>query len=223
MISLGNILIIGAHLDDIEIGAGGTALRAINDGNQVFGLVVCKGNTPNRLTDNTSNRKNIFNRNMTDMRFTEWTCLDFDDQNIASANYNNLVKKIQEYVDRWKINTIYTNNGDDINVDHRILSDITRVVSRPRETSYVNTLFEYYIPGSTDWNFTSNKSTFNVAVNITDHFQDKLRYISRYTSEVRPGNDPISLDKLSSIAEYHGAIFGYDKAEIFKLIYMRAC
>lgn len=48
MTPLGNILIVGAHLDDIEIGAGGSALKYINEGNRVFGVVVCKGNTPNR-------------------------------------------------------------------------------------------------------------------------------------------------------------------------------
>lgn len=223
MTPLGNILIIGAHLDDIEIGVGGSALKYINEGNRVFGVVVCNGNTPNRETDNTSDRSNTFNQNMNDMGFTEWVCLECDDQNIMSANYNDLVRKIQEYVDRWQINTIYTNNSDDINVDHRLVSDITRVVSRPREASSVNTLLEYYIPGSTDWNFTSRNNIFNVAVDITGYFADKLRYVSRYTSEVRSGFDPLSLDKLSSIAEYHGSIFGYDKAEIFKLVYTRIC
>lgn len=221
MISKKNILIIGAHLDDIEIGTGGLALRYINEGYCVFGLVVCKGNTPNRLTDAKSIRGDVFIQNMTEMGFTEWRCLGCDDQNIAMSNYNDLVYQIQKYIEKWQIDTIYTNNNNDINVDHRMVSEITRVAARPRSISNINKLFEYHIPGSTDWNFTTHNSSFNVAVNITDYFADKLRYIGRYVSEIREGHDPLSLDKLTSLAEYHGSIFGFDKAEVFKLIFSR--
>lgn len=217
-----NILIIGAHLDDIEIGVAGTAMRSIQQQNSdVYGLVVCKGNTPNRLVDATDSKLRVFNDNMKEIGMKDWKCLECDDQEISAVSYNVLAAQIQDYIYEVSADVVYVNNSDDINIDHRIVSDITRVATRPRSSCPVRALYEYYIPGSSDWNFTSHDQRFNVAVDITEYFKKKLELVSRYTSEIRTGFDPLTLSNISNISEYYGSIFGFDKAEVFKLIYMR--
>ena len=88
-----------------------------------------------------------------------------------------------------------------------------------RESSSVDNLYEFSIPGSTEWGF--DISGFNKFVNVTDTYQQKLTMISRYTTELREAPDPVSLDMIAVRDSYHGSICGYQKAEAFKIVFQR--
>ena len=51
-----NILAIGAHFDDIELGCGGTLIKHVNDGDQVFAYVATMSGFTNH--DNVEVRSN---------------------------------------------------------------------------------------------------------------------------------------------------------------------
>lgn len=65
MLAFGNILIVGAHYDDSELGAGGTAARLIKEGHRVYKITltdtVVKSDdmgldiTNNRVKENSKN------------------------------------------------------------------------------------------------------------------------------------------------------------------------
>ena len=46
-----NILAIGAHFDDVELGVGGTLARFSNEGKKVFKLTITDDNYDNDLDD----------------------------------------------------------------------------------------------------------------------------------------------------------------------------
>lgn len=218
-----NILIIGAHLDDIEYGMGGTALKHVHEDKNVFGISFCAGNTPNREDIKYNNQSleklNVFNNNMKSMKFRGWRCFNHDDQQLQNVDYNVLVNNIQECISSWCIDIVYTTPHHDVNVDHRVTADVTRVACRPRKECDVRKLYEYTLPGSTEWSDTP--FNYNTVHDITLFHKQKLKYISNYTTEVRDHNDPLSIEGVTIRDKYNGSIFGMDYAEVFRVIYDR--
>ena len=96
-----------------------------------------------------------------------------------------------------------------------------RIATRPRKSSTVSELYQFFIPGSTEWG-QSNGAQFNVAENITKEYNTKMSCISRYNTEVRDCPDPTSFEKIFARDTYYGGLYGYDKAEVFKLIFKRS-
>lgn len=213
---MSKILIVSSHLDDIEIGMGGTALK-LSECHDMFCVVMTDGNPPTRPAGD--ERMKVFNSNMDLIGMKECFYLGYRDQYLFDQDINECINTLNNILNQVKPDHIYTQNSDDVNVDHRITSEIVRVCTRPRAASCVNKLYEFNIPGSTEWNY--KHFNFNTAVDITKYWPDKMEMISKYKTEIRPSPDPCSLDKIKSRDEYFGGVFGYDKAEVFKLIFDR--
>lgn len=213
-----NVLCIGAHYDDIEIGMGGTCLRLIDEGCDIHVVTVCNIDVPNRPAACES-RCEVLKENIEELGVKSATYLEYPSNNLQHCDENHIIGAINKVISDNDIDTIFTQNITDINIDHQVVSRAARVCARPRIDNPVQQLYEYYIPGSSEWSFTGTKPT--VAFDISPYFDTKIKMISRYITEIRPSPDPCSLAKIKSRDEYLGGIFGYDKAEVFNLVFKR--
>ena len=220
---MNNILIVAAHLDDVELGMGGTVLKlTANKNNRVHVVIICNGDVPNRGGRRDGNKRySTFMRNIKSMKIDKSDVYNFDypSNRLQSEDFNEIISKIDRIISTIQPKIVYTHNCDDINMDHRIVSETVRVCTRPRHTSTVDILYEFPIPGSTEWNH--KPFTYNVVEDITLHHDNKLKYFGRYGTEIRETPDPMSFEKIKTRDEYYGSIYGYDKVEVFKLIFMR--
>ena len=82
-------------------------------------------------------------------------------------------------------------------------------------------MYYFFIPGSSEWGDIDGIQ-FNVAENITEEYNIKMSCISRYNTEVRDCPDPISFEKIFARDAYYGGLYGYDKAEVFRLVFKRS-
>ena len=114
----GNVLVIGAHADDIEIGCGGTIRKLKTDGASVTGLIVTdthyvRGETIHRDSDiSRSQAKNAAEVIGYDVYFGN------ERNNDVNVN-SELVYFIRDYIEKFKINTIFTHWDGDAHLDHR--------------------------------------------------------------------------------------------------------
>lgn len=214
-----NVLVIGAHFDDIELGTGGTCLRLRDEGCTIHLVIICDIDVPNRQQPPDDSRIHVFHENAKILGAATVTCLNYPANNLQHCDQNEIIGKICKIIQKENIDTIFTHNSTDINEDHQIASKVAKICARPRVTSSVNELYEYFIPGSTEWSFTEFAPT--VAFDITKYYDIKTYMLSKYVTEIRPQPDPFSIEKLKVRHEYHGSIFGYDKAEVYKLIFRR--
>lgn len=210
-------LIIAAHLDDFELGMGGTAAKLCKY-DDVYLLVLCKGDRPGHEKVG-SPRKVACVDNCRDIGISDAAFYNYSDTRLDQIPQTELCDLIYHHIQTTKPATVYTHYNDDVHKDHCIVSDVTKVACRMRQTSPVNTLYEYTIPGSTEWGHVPRQ--FNVFEDITDYANDKMEMINRYYTEIRPSPDPISLSMIEARDKYHGSLCGYDRAETFKLIFRR--
>lgn len=212
------ILIVAAHLDDVELGMGGTCTK-LCENNHVDLLVMCKGDRPG--CEHVANfRLSITRKNIKEIGIDNLFVNDFSDVRLDEEAQIDIVNIITKTIAQSQPSVIYTHYNKDVHKDHCIVSDAVRVAARLRESSPVDELYEFTIPGSTEWGY--SESLFTVFEDISGEPEIvKMKVISRYITELRPSPDPVSLDMIDAKDRYNGSLCGYKKAEVFKLVFRR--
>lgn len=214
---MSKILICTAHLDDFELGMGGTTAK-LCDSNDVYLLVLCKGDRPGNESVATT-RKKTCSDNSRDIGIRNVYFYNYSDTKLDQIAQTDICNIIYQHITKIRPSIVYTHYSDDVHMDHRIVSDATRVSCRMRTSSPVDMLYEFTVPGSTEWGH--KPKCFNTYHNITEHINDKMEMISRYQTELRSAPDPISTDMILARDRYHGSICGCTYAEVFNMTFRR--
>lgn len=214
---MSRVLIVTAHLDDFELGMGGAATRMAALDCDVTVIVLCRGDRPG-VEDVQHSRKIACDCNIRQLGF-DLIKYNYSDTKLDQIPQTEICNIIHSVISEINPEIVYTHYSHDVHKDHCIVSGATRVACRMRESSSVKELYEFSIPGSTEWGF--NVSGFNKFVDISQYSTEKMGLISQYRSELRPTPDPMSLDMITARDQYHGSLCGYMSAEVFKIIYMR--
>jgi LmbE family N-acetylglucosaminyl deacetylase len=211
------ILIFGAHLDDAEFGMGGTIAK-LTDYAYVSLCVFCRGDRPG--FEHVQNyRQQAIEENVKSLRIDNLIQYDYSDITLDSVPFIELSSTCTALVNDLTPDVVFTHYSNDINIDHRIVSDATRVACRPREGCSVKELYEYSIPGSTEWSHSS--PNFNTFFDISEYLTVKYECVSRYSTELKSDIDPLNLDYIKHRDCYYGGLYGVRAAEPFINIYSR--
>lgn len=133
-----NVLIIGAHYDDAELGAGGTAAKLISMGKKVYKLT---------LTDNVTDyrQKNIVVRNETSVSESAHACavlggvveLDFAPLECSKLEYSKeVMQRIEKLIFDYNIDTVFIHHPEDMNNDHIVASRLSLTAARHCENIF---------------------------------------------------------------------------------------
>lgn len=132
MLNFGNVLIVGAHYDDSELGAGGTAARLIKEGHAVYKITltdtVVKSDdmqldiTNDRVRDNSKNAC---------LALGGVKELDFPVQPYGNLVYTQECMQMIEHL-IWvnNIDTVFLHYADDYNTDHLAAHKICKTAAR---------------------------------------------------------------------------------------------
>jgi len=127
-----NILIIGAHFDDAELGAGGTAAKLVSEGKKVFKLT---------LTDNATNftQKGIYVNYDSSKAQSANACRilgveevsDFIPVECSTLSYSKaLMQRVEKVIYDYNIDTVFVHFGTDMNQDHVAANQICITAAR---------------------------------------------------------------------------------------------
>lgn len=220
------ILVIAAHPDDEVLGCGGTIARLSREGREVYVGILGEGVTSRYDQREQADRKlvealharsrqvarllgarDVFLHNLPDNRFDTVPLLD-------------MVKLIEAWIEQLRPNTIYTQHGGDLNVDHAAVYRATLTATRPTDGHPVRELYAYEVPSSTEWAFGQLAPAFqpNVFVDITATLELKVQAMRLYDDEIRPFPHPRSPEALEAIARRWGSVSGLGAAEAFQSV-----
>ena len=116
-----DILAIGAHPDDVELGCSGTLIKHLKNGLKVGIIDLTRGELGTRGTIETRNQETIKSTKVLGVQLRE--NMDFKDGLFENNEENKieLIKKIREY----KPEIVLTNAPNDRHPDHRRASELT--------------------------------------------------------------------------------------------------
>jgi LmbE family N-acetylglucosaminyl deacetylase len=174
-----NVLGVGAHFDDLEMGCGGTLARHSESGDSVMMVVVTNSAYKSLDGETIRNAETALREGKKAAKFinAELICLDYDTLMVAFDD--EFTQKLMRIIEKNDINTIYTNWVHDIHRDHRLTSRASMMAGR-----HVQRFFMYRS------NFYDTEEPFRGAFysDISDVIDKKIEMIKVYESELKRVN-----------------------------------
>lgn len=204
-----NILAIGAHFDDVELGCGGTLARHAARGDNVYVFVATVSGFSNQHDQ--SVRSSTVARQEADeamkvLGVRQLYCGDFRTLEVEFVDALNI--KILQLVEELKIDLVYTHWVGDIHHDHQAVARASLHSCR-----HVPRLLMY----RSNWYHSTQDFRGNFYVDITGYWDTKQHAIQAHVSEMaRTGRRWI--DFFRNEAENAGQRIGVHYAEIFEIV-----
>jgi len=209
-----NILAVGAHADDIEIGCGGTVVQHVENGDNVILLIVGAPFYTNYggkvLRSNEEGAKEV-ECGAKKLGCKKVINLGFENKSIPYSA--KLVEAINKVIDDYNIDTIYTHWYHDTHQDHKRTTQ--SVLSAGR---YVHNILMYepeYPAGRSYLGFRNQ-----YYVDITSNLEIKMNALKCHESQVKKYGD-MFLEAVEARARHRGYEIGCKYAECFEIIRFR--
>jgi LmbE family N-acetylglucosaminyl deacetylase len=221
-----NVMVVAAHPDDELLGCGGTAARLAREGHSVYTAILGEGITSRQAQRSGTNPADLNSLHGCSQRVAdlmgvkELSLHGLPDNRFDTVPLLDVIKVVEELIERWRPTAIYTHHGGDLNVDHQVVSRAVLTATRPIEGRPVRELYMFEIASSTEWAFQRLAPVFkpNVFVNIESTLPLKLEAMLQYESEVRRFPHPRSPEALTAIAQRWGSVVGCKAAEAFEAV-----
>ena len=201
-----NILVFGAHPDDIEIGMGGTVAKLSRLGYNVKLIIATLPNFTER--DKKEERKMEAIRSSKVLGCPEPDFLDLPTEQMVHSR--KLIGIMDQYMLDYKPAAVFTQWIGDSHQDHQALTK--SVISGSRDTTDLY-MYETTIPGG----ITEQAFRPQLFINMTDYIEPKKSALECFESQqARCG--PIWIDAIVGRAAYRGYQLNCKYAEAFEII-----
>lgn len=210
------ILAVGAHPDDVELGAGATLAKHVMLGDQVFILVLSTG---------AKARKSAGAGEVATLRVqcqesakvlgARLEHLAFPDQRFDTIPLLEITRMVEEAIKSTRPDVVYSHHGGDLNADHQLTSAAVKVACRPIGKSG-RAVYAFEVPSSTEWGEGFKPALF---VNVAGApFAKKEAALACYANEMGVFPHPRSPEAIRALAQWRGATAGVEAAEAFEVI-----
>lgn len=204
-----NILAIGAHFDDVELGCGGALARHAQQGDNVYVFVATVSGFSNQYNQTVRTNESALEeaRNaMAILGVKELLCGNFKTLEVEFVDALNI--EILKIVQEKKIDQVYAHWTGDIHHDHQAVAKASLHSCR-----HVPRLLMY----RSNWYHSTLEFRGNFYVDITPYWETKEQAIRAHVTEVdRTGEQWINFFK--NEAENAGQRIGVKYAELFEVV-----
>jgi len=150
------VLVIAAHPDDEVSGCGATAARLVMDGHEVHFAILGEG-----VTSRHSDRADADAAQLATLHRQAHAAaakigvknlvLDkLPDNRLDTVPLLDIVKIIEDLVERIKPEVVYTHHGGDLNIDHTVIHRAVLTATRPTAGQPVREIYAFEVPSSTE-------------------------------------------------------------------------
>ena len=221
------VLIVAAHPDDEVLGVVGTVARHVAEGDEVYALILGEGQTSRGRHREDIDQKVVeaLHKNTLDsakaVGYQEVFFADFPDNRFDHVDLLDIVKVVEQMIEKLHPEIVYTHYSGDLNVDHQYTARAVLTASRPIGDYCVAEIYAFETLSSSEWNFDySAQPAFcpNVFVDITDYYYKKEQAMNCYVSELCDFPHPRSLVGMDFLSKTRGMTAGMERAEAFMLV-----
>ena len=221
-----NWLVLAAHPDDEVLGCGGTISRLTKDGHDVYVAIMGEGITSRYDKREQANLeivgeiKELSLQVSTLLGVKELFLYDFPDNRFDTVPLLDIVKTIENLINRLQPQVVYTHHGGDLNIDHVITHRAVLTATRPVFDCPIKEIHSFEVPSATEWAFGQFRPSFqpNVFVDISTTLEMKIQAMQLYESEMQFFPYPRSPEAICAIAHRWGSVAGREAAEAFELV-----
>lgn len=170
-----NVLGVGAHFDDLELGCSGTLIKHVNNGDRVIMLVITNSSYKNHSGDLIRGGDVAYKEGVeaTNIIGAELICMSYETFFVPFED--SLTKEINRYIEEFDIDIIYSPWIYDLHRDHHYAAKNTLMAGRhvPRFLMYRSNYYD-----------TEQLFRGNFYSDITDVMDKKIEVIKVHKSEL---------------------------------------
>lgn len=204
-----NVLALGAHFDDIELGCGGAIAKHVANGDSVTVFVATDSGftgADNTIIRSSETAKSEALDAMKELGVEDLVCGNFKTLELEFIDELNV--EILKLVESRKIDLVYTHWSYDIHHDHQALARASLHGCR-----HVKRMLMY----RSNWYHSTEEFRGNFYIDISKFWEKKKKSIEAHKSEMeRTGKKWIQFFDNEAINA--GQRIGVDKAEVFQLV-----
>ena len=221
------VLVIAAHPDDEVLGCGGSIAKWSKDGHEVHLLIMAEGVTSRDKHRNRESRKQeLSNLGQSVKRAADILgvksveLLDYPDNRMDSVDLLDVVKTIEDYIEKLQPEVVVTHHSGDLNIDHQIIHQAAMAACRPHPGHPVKRILSFEVPSATEWQSPTVHHSFvpNWFEDISDTLELKIKALGTYETEMRDWPHARSTKAVDHLAKWRGASVGAEAAEAFMLV-----
>ncbi|CAN5165469.1 PIG-L family deacetylase [soil metagenome] len=216
-----NVIVISAHPDDEVLGAGGTMLKHVAAGDNVYLLIVTnifehQGYTIAKINE----RQQEIDSVVSGLKLKGVIKLDYPTMTLSSSSLLKMVPQISKIFQEIKPDTIYCLNRSDAHSDHRVIFEAVMACTKSFRYPYIKRVLMYECISETEFAPALPERVFipNYFIDISEYMDEKLEIMKIYASELGEHPFPRSIENIRSLAHFRGAAVGVKYAEAFQLI-----
>lgn len=203
-----NVLAIGAHFDDLELGCGGTLARHCQNGDKVIGFIATNSGFSNAEGIQLREGEIALQEAMTASGIIGYKLIWGEIPTFYLEYREQIHCSLLNLIEKNHIDTIYTHWIYDVHHDHRNLALATLHVAR-----HVNRILMY----RSNWYVSEKGFGENFFIDITDTWAVKEKAIRAYKSEMgRTGERWLTYFKQEAVN--NGLKIGTEYAEAFQVV-----
>jgi len=203
-----NILAIGAHFDDVELGCGGTLLKHRARGDNLFILVVTHSGYSSKCKDICRDKRVAL---VEGQRSADWlgaNLISLGKEPITLVANEQLVLDIEEIVEQIHPDRVYTHQTNDSHGDHAAVGYVSIRACRKCDEVLLY---------RSNWYVADDTKEGNYYVDITPYIDRKMDLIRLFESEMKTVNYAW-LDFVKKQNNASGAKIDVEYAETFHII-----
>ena len=214
------LLVIAPHPDDEILGCGGTMIKSIQEGCEVYVCIVTKGPQPMFPIEIVEKTRQDARDCHMEIGVKKTFFLDFPSVYLEECHRYELNDSILKVVRDVMPDEVYIPHWGDMQKDHQIVADACMVALRPKYEPKVKRIYSYETMSETAWNAPNVQNEFipNVYVDISDLLEAKLTALSFFKTQLSDFPDARSIEAIEALAKYRGALMHVKAAEAFMLI-----
>lgn len=203
-----NVLGVGAHYDDLELGCSGTLIKHVEAGDRVTMLVITNSAYKNPKGKLVRSRKVAYREELMAAKIigAKLICLDYETLMVPFDE--DLTKKISYYIDELKIDMVYSHWINDLHRDHQHAAKCAMMAGRhvPRFLMFRSNFYD-----------TEQQFRGNLYSDISNVINRKITVVKEHKSELERVRYKW-LDFFLKEHENDGQKIGVKYAECFEVV-----
>jgi LmbE family N-acetylglucosaminyl deacetylase len=217
------VMVFAVHPDDETLGAGGSILKHIAEGDEVHWVIMTTMSESNGFT-----KQRILERNKEIEAVAEAYGLSkihrmpFDTTKLDTLPVGDLVQAVSQLVSSVQPEIVYIPYAHDVHSDHKVAAEVLMSLSKTFRYPSVKKILAMEVLSETNFGHIDGRTIFwgNYYVNISAYMAKKLEILNIFHTELKPHPFARSLKNIESQGILRGSEINVEHAEAFHLVRM---
>ena len=212
------ILVVSPHPDDETLGAGGTLLKAKEQGHSVNWLNITTGVGVEGFCVDEKERSKRIDKICKIFEFDSFYDLELKTAMLDQYSNSEGISFMAKVIKKIQPDVLILPDYNDAHSDHKVVFDWAFPFTKSFRWPSIKYVMTMEIVSETQFGRPESPFIPNLYVDISDYMEKKIEAVKVYDTEIAPPPFPRSIENVCSLAMYRGSTVDVKYAEAFRVI-----